>query len=389
MGYKNCVDCRLDFAEDRQFCANCGKSLTFLTDSSEEAKPSKNFFRNRVKLSKKNLFIASGILAFYLGGTVLAYFNDGPRSTVEELVDAIKNKDIAALARENLFSNESKLDVLPDSIVDAISTNQSDRLIELDWEPGFQTARAVVTYSDGEVLNLNLDSSFGWWAVFPGKEWKVVAQPTTLKIQRSEFFSVMAELGLGDGKAMLSDFVEATEIAKEYISFPGTFVGKVSANGVFDETNITKSIEWAESNLVSLNEETLKVSKKANTVAASRANSAVQGCVAKKCSSLPYISVDWSPYSPDSYYDNRVRTNTYTKGTCDFVSWQPIAEDKAGFLFECDITLTALEVQVNYYRYFSDDYDYYYGTGKGKMQVKIEVEASSDGNFKVSSARLQ
>lgn len=386
-----CPKCESTFEDELNFCQTCGSALKTMQESAAGSGSD-----GVVKGSRLKRFVGSPLrLASVVGGLVFltalgslaAYFNDGPASTVGAFVEAYKAKDASGLANEDFFPNPNGLQIAPQEILDSLETNDSAFLVSIDWEPGFGIATASVSFENGDALELKLDSRFGWWGVFPGRTWFISNEATSLTISKSPALPGSTILGLGETEIDFSSLEGLVGNEVSYLVFPGELRVRVNAAGLFDAKTLESPIPHGMETTLLLSEETLPVSKKANLVALAKAKSFAKSCADSECSSLPYISIDWSPYSPDSRYDYRTRSDSYSLDECVFGDWRPQSDLSAKFTFRCGISLFAMETQVTYYRYISDDWDFYYGTGNGEMEVSVSVEYI-DGKFIAKTAEV-
>ncbi len=394
--YMMCSSCKLEYPEGSKFCRECGSQLVELQrEVVEEASNTglsaiKKFKLGSLKsLRGKKTWLVGGIVAgVYLLGSTAAYFFDNPQGELQSMVSAIKSKDVGQLGNKSLFPNPEGLPLPTDAYLNALKTNQSKASIQLDWEPGFSTARAEVVYENGEKFEVSFTSSLGFWGPFIGRSWQVDAEPTVFSMNVVEAVPGSLPLKIGEKKFELSAFTPEGKRKVEFLTFPGSLILVTEEAGIYGSGTIKTDAALNKKTTLELNESQLPIAKIASATARSAADSFVDKCVKRECASLPYIDIDWSPSSPGYFYDYRSRTDTYTKGSCTVDRWQATSATSARVVYSCEIFLSATELQVTYYYYFSDDYEYYFGYGSGKMKIEVDVSANADGKgFKAGKVR--
>mgnify|MGYP006902215296 FL=1 len=399
MKYTACAACKLEYPEGTKFCQKCGGALTELQrvqehDQGQEASGLSSFLKKFNPASvkklrgKKGLLVGGVIAGVFFLGSASAYFFDNPQGELNSMISAIKNKDLGQLGNESLFPNPENLPLPTKEFLSVLQTNQSQASINLDWEPGFSTARAEVIYEDGGKFEVSFKSSLGFWGPFLGRSWQVDSEATSFELKVGDAVPGTLPIKFGEESFELSALVPEGKRQAKFLSFPGSLDLLTQESGIYGAGSVKSEVVTQKATELTLDENQLTLAKAASRIARTEVDNFVTKCVNRECSSLPYIDINWSPRSPSFFYDFRSRSDSYSKGSCTVDRWKATSETSAKVIYSCDISLTATELQVTYYYYFSDDYDYYFGSGSGEMKVEVDVSANANGEgFKAGKVR--
>jgi hypothetical protein len=350
--------------------------------STRSQQPTKNSSRARFLSSNLVRIGAAGIVLLasaYAVGTGVAYFSDGPDSTVDRIAQSLLDMDSESLADPDLWPNPNNIDVASPELLSQIKGPTGGYVSSVDWEPSQESASAKLAFESGETFELSLTSSFGWYGVFPGRTWSVAGEPTVLNTTLPDFLPVETEIRIEAESLPLEDLLPIVDRNSEVLVFPGQAKVSVQQNELLRGATIEHDIPHADTSELILDSRNLQLSVGILSKARTEAKGFADDCAKNECGSLPYISVSWVPYSPSSYYDNRVRTDSYSSEGCALADWSGKKENAVELTFSCDIERDATELQVTYYTYISDEYDYYIGSGFGEMEVVVEAGVNENG----------
>lgn len=344
--------------------------------NSSRTRPLSSSLLTPVRIIIGSIILVAGA---YAGGTGFAYFSDGPDSTLERIAQSLLDMDGESLADPDLWPNPNNVDIASPELLSQITGPTGSYVASVDWEPSQESANAKLAFESGETFELSMNSTFGWYGMFPGRTWSVAGEPTVLSLSLPNFLPVETEIRIEETSLPLTDFLPIVDRKSEVLVFPGQAKISVQENALVRSVNIEQDIPHAETSELVMDSENLSLSSGVVTKALSEARGFAEDCAEEECSSLPYISVNWYPRSPSSYYDNRVRTESYSSEGCNLVDWTGKKESEVELTFSCDIEKDASELQVTYYTYISDDYDYFFGSGFGEMEVVVKAGVDKDG----------
>jgi hypothetical protein len=336
-----------------------------------------------VNVAKSHPLRSSAILLVSVYGLIFlsSFVWLSPKMFVTEYVNAVAEKKVSKLADKAYFPRDAGVEVASEVLLDAITVNSKEFVVESDWSPTSWEVSTNVVWADGEEQPLQVSPRLGFRFGFLVRDWQMMQTAPVVTLR--ELPGAIGEQKISIGQEAFSgvndpEFVLLLD--KPVVMFPGLLSIRYSEYGF--AAGEVKSVEVprvGSSVEIPIGPDFTLVPTPAEGASLSQVEESVSSCAKSKCSDLPNFfdfefTWDDSTREYKTFYDSKFVSTTYTASQCASVGLVSGSSLSATVEFSCLISARRMETYVKYYYYISDDYDFYFGSASKPMTVQAKMK---------------
>ena len=354
--------------------------------------------RRLLDVAKSHPLRSSAILLVGIYGLIFlsSFLWLSPKMFVSEYVNAVAEKNVSVLADKAFFPRNSDVEVASKVLLDAITVNPKEFVVESDWSLTSWEVSTNVVWADGEEQALQVSPRLGFRFGLLVRDWQMTQDAPIVTFKALPGAIGEQEISIGQQKfSGVNDPAFMELLDKPVVMFPGLLSIKYSDYG-FAASEV-KSIEVPRIGIsleVPIGPDYSVVPPLAEVASLDQVEANVSSCAKSKCGDLPYFfdfefTWDDSTREYETFYDSKFESTTYTASQCistGLVSASPL---EATVQFSCLISASRLETYVTYYYYISDDYEFYFGSASKSMNVQAKMKYNPVNNtFEVEELEM-